>query len=70
MKKYKYNTSTFKAVEPATSTKCTLIRKTMLKSSGVSSNENFKLGGNLVCKARLSEFTIILIVRPSVNLFS
>ena len=45
-------------MEPATSTICTLIRKTELKSSWVSSNENFKLGGNLVCKLRLSEFTI------------
>ena len=45
-------------MEPATSTICTLIRKTELKSSWVSSNENFKPGGNLVCKLRLSEFTI------------
>ena len=38
-------------MEPAKSTMCTLIRKTVLKSSGVSSNENFKLGGKLVCTA-------------------
>ena len=47
----KKNTNTFKAMEPAKSTMCTLIRKTVLKSSGVSSNENFKLGGKLVCTA-------------------
>ena len=45
----------FKAVEPATSTMRNLITKTVLKSSEVSSNGNFKLGGKLVCKRRQSE---------------
>ena len=35
-------------MEPA---KSTMWRKTVLKSSGVNSNENFKLGGKLVCTA-------------------
>ena len=38
-------------MEPAKSTMCTLIRKTVLKSSGVSLKENFKLGDKLVCTA-------------------
>ena len=33
-------------------------RKTVLKGSTVSSNENVKLRGKTVCKLRLREFTI------------
>ena len=56
-------------MEPAKSTTCTLVRKTVLKSSGVSETKTSNLVANSYV-LRLSEFTIILIVRPSVTLFS
>ena len=46
------------SMKPVTSNSLNFIRKTVLKSSGVSSNENVKLRGKTVCKLRLSEFTI------------